>query len=60
MAAPGRLVAPDAVQAIVAAQLIANTAFNAIVACTSSPAEKDQAVDLTLCRIHAVSTDEGH
>ncbi|PFX15510.1 ATP-dependent DNA helicase PIF1 [Stylophora pistillata] len=34
--------APDVVQAIVTAQLIANTAFTAIVACTSSPAEKDQ------------------
>ena len=52
--------APDAVQATVTAQLIANTAFTAIVACISSPAEKDQAVNLTLTRIQPFSTDEGH
>ncbi|PFX28037.1 hypothetical protein AWC38_SpisGene7280 [Stylophora pistillata] len=52
--------APDAVQATVTAQLIANTAFTAIVACISSPAEKDQAVDPTLSRIQPFSTDEGH
>ena len=43
--------APDTVQARVTAQLIANTAFTTIEAFTSSPAEKDQAVYLTLSRI---------
>ncbi|PFX17087.1 putative RNA-directed DNA polymerase from transposon BS [Stylophora pistillata] len=52
--------APDAGQAKVTAKLKGNMAFTTIVACISSPAEKDQAVDLTLSRIQPFSTDEGH
>ena len=47
--------APDAGQATVTAKLKGNMAFTTIVACISSPAEKDQAVDLTLSRIQPFS-----